>query len=676
MARVPNDYCTAPAMHPTHGRAESKSSQAAAPPSLPINHRLSLLNKLPWWQANAPANIYRLIKEGVRARWSAAPPKSIPPFPVSSQQSEWALQLLKEYADVGAVRELTLPEIESTHYFVPWFVIEKPKLRFILNCKALNSRLRDPPRFRLDGWREIFPLLTTGMWGGKVDLKNAYFHLGVNPELGKFLNVAVDNRVFRFQSAAFGLKDLPYLWMRVMGVPLRIWRAQGMIVFVYLDDILILGNSPQQVRSHLEAVLTTLANAGLVVNHQKSVLQPSQCFEHLGLLLDLRRGELTVPLDKRKGYRKELGKVLTNKTLTVRKVAAILGRVRSLLPALPALRAFTDHLVKFVAKGQGMGWDSSHPIPEALRVQVREATALVTDWPGRRFLSPNPPDRELSSDACTHGWGGVDNNTGAVVHEHWFRQAAVHINLKELIAAVNTTQSLARPGERVRLDIDNSVAFSYIKMQGGKIRYLNQELRPLLTWANKNRVDIEPVLVPSADMKADPISRWWFDPGEYSLDRGVFLRLLRHFPSFPPKIDMFASPQNTQLPVFCSRWPHFQASLVDALSCPLDNLPVVFANPPWAVVGEWLTRLRQNPHLVSVTVLPLWASVWWWRLALSLRVPHTVAVKIPPAWGVLRDACFAPMKPMRTPLCCLILSGSAFKTGALRPPKWTPIWAR
>ena len=55
-----------------------------------------------------------------------------------------------------------------------------------------------------------------------------------------------------------------------------------------------------------------------------------------------------------------------------------------------------------------------------------------------------------------------------------------HISDEELIAAVNTTQSLAKPNGIVALDVDNATVYSYLANQGGKVPRLNNILRPSL----------------------------------------------------------------------------------------------------------------------------------------------------------------------------------------------------
>ena len=97
-----------------------------------------------------------------------------------------------------------------------------------------------------------------------------------------------------------------------MKVFLKKWRAAGLQCWIYLDDILLVANSPSMVRKQLATMLQDLADSGMVVNHKKSTLEPTQELEHLGVSLDLKRGLLQVPHEKLRSIRRELGKILTH----------------------------------------------------------------------------------------------------------------------------------------------------------------------------------------------------------------------------------------------------------------------------------------------------------------------------------------------------------------------------
>ena len=132
-----------------------------------------------------------------------------------------------------------------------------------------------------------------------------------------------------------------------MNVFLKRWRQKGLQIFIYLDDILLVGHSLSLVENQLQLVLQDLAESGMTINDKKRVLLPSQCVHHLGFTINFQKGCLEVPSRKLKSIRKGLGKFATNDKMSCRKVAAILGQVRSFLAAMPFLRAFTDQLVQF-----------------------------------------------------------------------------------------------------------------------------------------------------------------------------------------------------------------------------------------------------------------------------------------------------------------------------------------
>ena len=67
-----------------------------------------------------------------------------------------------------------------------------------------------------------------------------------------------------------------------------------------------------------------------------------------------------------------MGKIITHQQMTCRKMAAILGNIRSFLMAMPFLRAFTDHMMEFVNRQSYWGWDMALVIPQDLKQEVRK----------------------------------------------------------------------------------------------------------------------------------------------------------------------------------------------------------------------------------------------------------------------------------------------------------------
>jgi hypothetical protein len=317
----------------------------------------------------------------------------------------------------------------------------------------------------------------------------------------------------------------------------------------------------------------------------------------------------------------------------------------------------------FVRRHQFIGWDKPLQVPSELRQEVLEVNHLMISWAGRVFQGQCTV-RSLASDSSNLAWGGLDTSSGLSVQDFWREKSGLHINVKELEAAIHTIKSLAKPNETVHLSVDNSVAFSYLRKGGGRLPHFNALMRDLWAWCMERSIALQPQLVKSSEQAADSLSRPLQDKEDYSLDRNLFLQLLAKFqPWVVPQVDMFANPGNAQLPQFCSRAPHWAALLVDALHCPLGGVPCCYACPPWTIIHHWLNRLKDNPTLRCLIVVPYWVSATWWPLILKLHVTQSPCIIVPPFQGMFRNCWGEAMPPPRWPLLCTLLSGSAFKEG-------------
>ena len=69
-------------------------------------------------------------------------------------------------------------------------------------------------------------------------------------------------------------------------------------IILYLDDFLILAKTLEETILSRDSVIYLLQNLGFVINLKKSVLQPIQKIEFLGMIID--SVEMTVPQSQEK----------------------------------------------------------------------------------------------------------------------------------------------------------------------------------------------------------------------------------------------------------------------------------------------------------------------------------------------------------------------------------------
>jgi hypothetical protein len=150
-----------------------------------------------WWQAQTTnPTVMQQIKQGVQATYPIPSSLSKHPCFRNLEETKMALETIREYLEVGAIKEIPLQEAK---HLIPWFVIKKgEKLRLITNFKEINHYL-EPKPFRLENWPEIFPHLRKGMWAAKIDLKHAYFHLSIADTLKPWVCIQVGENFSNFK---------------------------------------------------------------------------------------------------------------------------------------------------------------------------------------------------------------------------------------------------------------------------------------------------------------------------------------------------------------------------------------------------------------------------------------------------------------------------------------------
>ena len=81
-------------------------------------------------------------------------------------------------------------------------------------------------------------------------------------------------RNYQFQALMFGLSLAPWVFTKVLALVIACLRRQGIKCFVYLDNILIVGFSPQDVEWSVRTALQTLMQVGYIINLTKSDVTP------------------------------------------------------------------------------------------------------------------------------------------------------------------------------------------------------------------------------------------------------------------------------------------------------------------------------------------------------------------------------------------------------------------
>ena len=188
------------------------------------------------------------------------------------------------------------------------------------------------------------------MWAAKIDLEAAYTHLPIFPPYRKWLAFEYEGKFYVHNALPFGLNCAPREWQRLMKPLLHHMRQHGCLIWVYLDDFLLLDKNPASLKKHLTYFQHMLDCLRLQINAPKSILEPTQLITFLGFDIDFALAVITVPKDKLNSVLKDLHTLAKDSSPTLRKVVSILGRVRSLGFAVPQVRLLSDQMVSHLKK--------------------------------------------------------------------------------------------------------------------------------------------------------------------------------------------------------------------------------------------------------------------------------------------------------------------------------------
>lgn len=157
----------------------------------------------------------------------------------------------------------------------------------------------------------------------------------------------------------FGLKPAPRIFIKVVTLLARSWRADGIRVLIYLDDWLFVVR-PQEVERICARVLADCKSAHFKINWEKSSLARVPCLTHLGLQVDLVNNRFAVPLHKQTSIKTKIEEVFYKGSCSTRTLSKIIGKLSALRHIFgPLTSLFCRALHRTIACAPN--WDTAVP---------------------------------------------------------------------------------------------------------------------------------------------------------------------------------------------------------------------------------------------------------------------------------------------------------------------------
>lgn len=188
-------------------------------------------------------------------------PVAAKPYRVGPDKRAAFRDLLDSYLQQGFI------EPSNSLWGSPAFLVPKkvapgkpPKWRLVEDYRAVNEKLQDLPNPVPSVQQLLDDLGPNASFYAVLDMTSGYHHCPLATSARPVTAFVTPEGVFQYRVLPFGLKVAPQLFQQALQ---HILKAQlHRACLVYLDDIIVFGDSFEQFIAHLQEVLDALTRAG------------------------------------------------------------------------------------------------------------------------------------------------------------------------------------------------------------------------------------------------------------------------------------------------------------------------------------------------------------------------------------------------------------------------------
>ena len=572
-----------------------------------------------WRSIGASSFILSVVNDGYCLPFETLPPSTVLRNNMSALKH-------KDFVN-SAIEELLnssrLSEVPSPPYVVnPLSVSIQPsgKKRLILDLRHVNKYLRKQ-KIKYEDWKTAIGYFQLGSYMISFDLKSGYHHIDIHPDYQSFLGFGwkfSENspmRYFVFTVLPFGLSTAPHIFTKVLKPLEKYWRIQGVNIALFLDDGLIIDYDESTCRAISQRVQFDLKRSGFITNDDKSIWQPQQSIQWLGLVWNSTRGTIEISDRRLTSIKETIDKIYQEKLIiSARGLSSFVGKIISAGAVYGNLsRIMTRYCSISIAAAQD--WDSTFQLDEfCLReIQFWELNAEKKNSRSICFEACPKANYIVYSDASGTGCGAHLNLNGEqVCHKLWEDHESKKSSTWRELAAVEYALASFLPlikGAFVKWFSDSQTACRIIQV-GSMKKDLHVLAIRIFQFCADHDIHLEIQWIPRTELqRADYISRI-IDVDDWQISPSCFESLESSWG--PHTVDCFANYYNTKLAKFFSRYWSPGCSGVDFFVQKLEHENCLVV-PPVDTIGRALNYLHAC-RATATLVVPFWSSSYFWPL--------------------------------------------------------------
>lgn len=289
---------------------------------------------------------------------------------------------------------------------------------------------------KIDDAVAIIKQLGQGSWLCKVDVKAAFKNIPIHPSLWPLHGVEWQNKFYFATRLVFGSRSSPKIFdclaQAIEWIAIHNYGIKNILHL--LDDFLTIDH-PDSEPDRTMALLSHIFNIlGMPLAHHKTV-GPVTELEYLGIILDTRKMEARLPLDKMKRIADMLGWFSHQRTCVKRELLSLIGHLVFASRVVKPGRTFISRLIEATKKVKELHYRVT--LTKDCQDDIHMWYYLLSHWNGiSLFLDKEPTaaqDLHLFTDASgTLGFAGYFQG-------EWFASAWD----QELLSSVSSELSIA-----------------------------------------------------------------------------------------------------------------------------------------------------------------------------------------------------------------------------------------
>jgi len=382
------------------------------------------------------------------------------------------------------------------------------KKRLILDLSELNVYVAKN-KIKFEDWKVALQFFERDCYMFKFDLTSGYFHLDICIEQQTYLGFSWNNKFYCFSVLAFGLTSAPYIFTKCLRPMVKYWRENGVNIVLYLDDGFGLAGGYLECKNKSDFVKLSLKQTGFLVNEGKSIFEPIQCLEWLGLIWDSKAFSLKIPERRISDTIESLEKLLKLfPYISARQLAQFTGRVISMSPVMGNVTSLMTRHLYFAIESR-RSWDS--------RLKFSDKNFVFEEllfWSGNlctlnqnKLLNDSLPCTIVYSDASNVAGGAytVEMNE-KVFHQMWDEfeknMSSTWRELRAIYLPLHSFKSELQ-NKRVKWHTDNQNCINIIN-KGSTTKHLQYLAYDIFLICSNVRITLNPIWIPrSENCKAD-----------------------------------------------------------------------------------------------------------------------------------------------------------------------------